>query len=130
MVWQANSKFLILKHRAYEINSQRLTSTNLSDLLDQQMAYLLDKLPDMVAIVETDLATLETLDTSLTTEQGSTNASLIRADVLEWSAGQKTSGIEKRYETVRSRIARTLSQSFGDGAIGGGSWGLGMLGRS
>lgn len=113
-------KTRILKYQAYSIHSDSITSVTLSDLIDVQMAYLETNLPDLVAVVQADLATLDTLDEQMTTEQGSVNATLIQADVLRWSdAKSKTVGISDRIDAIRARVARLLSQTLDVGVTGG-----------
>lgn len=113
MPFVANDKTRILKYRAYTVRSDEYTSVTLSTLIQQQMNDIETNLPDLVPVIQADLATLDALDASLTTEQGSTNSSLIRADVLEWEGGgRKTAGIAARFEAVRERIAQMLSQAI------------------
>jgi len=51
------------------------------DYVRAQMERTEDSLPGLVPEIQADLDTLDTLDATLTTEQGSTNAALIKADV-------------------------------------------------
>jgi hypothetical protein len=113
-------KTRILKYQAYSVHSDSITSVTLSKLIDTQLDYLATHLPDLVAVVQADLATLDNLDEQMTTQQGSVNATLIQADVLRWSDTQpKTSGISDRMETIRDRVARLLNQSIDAGVTGG-----------
>lgn len=128
MVWQATSKALIWKHGAYNISEGNLTSLSLSQLLDEQMQTVLDVAPFLIPIIESDLATLETLDITLTTEKGSTSGALIKADVLAWEGGgARTTSISARYDELRDRIARMLSQAIVEDSSSGGGWGMGVL---
>lgn len=130
MPWATTSLTRILKHRAYEINAEAVTSLALKTLIQGQMDNVEVNLPELIPEIEADLATLETLDTSLTTEQGSTGNALIQADVLRWAEGKKTAGIETRYEALRIRVARLLSQALVDsGGLSGGGWGMSSLGK-
>ncbi|MGA0200575.1 MAG: hypothetical protein ACO3NK_15935, partial [Prochlorotrichaceae cyanobacterium] len=52
-----------------------------------QMVRTETELPGLVPEIQSDLDKLDTIDATLTTEQGSVNASLIKADVLEWEPG-------------------------------------------
>lgn len=124
MPWADTSLGLILKHKAYQVTAGNMTTLNLITLIQQQMSKVEANTPFLIATIESDLATLETLDTALTTEKGSTNAALIQADVLRWQAGSKTAGISGRYEEIRQRVARLLSQAIDDGMSG-----MGMLCR-
>lgn len=121
MAFVANDKTRVLKYQAYEVRSDAYTSATLSQMIDEQMASIEADLPDLVAVIQADLDTLDTLDASLTTEQGSTNAGLVRADVLEWDVSRKTSGISSEFERIRRRIAQMLSQQIGRSPSGMGS---------
>ncbi len=128
MAWLTTSKTKILKHRAYKITNNVQQGYTLSDLIDQQMDALLTDLPEMVTVVEADLATLDSLDTLLTSEQGSSNAALIKADVLEWEgSGARTLGISQRYDSLRSRIASILAQDLEVSGNSAGGFGSGSL---
>lgn len=129
MPWLTTSKTRIIKHQAYRINVAAVTAQTLNQLINQQMAEVLSGLPDLVPIIEADLATLELLDTALTVEQGSTSAGLTRADVLEWDVDKKTSGISSRYDAIRMRVANLLSQAIASESTSGGAWGSGGLMR-
>ena len=130
MAWQATSKTKIIKYQAYTLNTDSITSTTLSQLIDQQMQSVEDNFPDLIPIIEADLATLDTLDSALTTEGGSTNSALIQAAELKWSdTRSKTSGISARFEEIRSRIAVLLSQSIVSQPAVSGGWGSGTLDR-
>jgi hypothetical protein len=104
MTWADTTLGLILKHRAYMVFGSNMTTLNLITLIQQQMSKVEVVTPYLIATIEADLATLETLDASLTTEKGSTNAALIQADVLRWAEGSKTAGIASRYEEIRQRV--------------------------
>lgn len=124
MPFLPTDKTRILKYQAYSIQVDSVTTFTLSKLLDQQMLSLETTLPDIVAIVQVDLTALDTLDALLTIEQASANVTLKRADVLEWDTTRsKVSGIVDRMESLRSRVARMLSQGL-EGRSGGGQ---GML---
>ncbi len=130
MPWLSTSKALIWKHKAYNIGVENLTTLSLSQLLDQQMDNVNDNAPFLIPIIEADLATLETLDVTLTTEKGSTSGALIRADVLEWSdKAPRTASVDVRYNEIRDRIARMLSQAIADDGCNAGGWGMGTLMR-
>lgn len=128
MSFATTTKTKILKYQAYIINADNITSSTLNQLIDQQMQSVEDSNPDLIPVIEADLTTLDSLDTLLTTEEGSANSALIQADVLRWAEGQKTSGIKTRFESIRARIARMLSQSIAAQPISNG-WGSGTLDR-
>lgn len=132
MPFAAGTKTKILKFNAYIINtdSDFVTSTTLNQLIDEQMANIEENLPDLVDVIEDDLATLDTLDALLTTEQGSANATLIKADVLMWAEDKdKTSGIQQRFDSIRMRVARLLSQQITQNCSVAGGFGTGSLMR-
>lgn len=126
MPFAATTKPRIIYYEAYEIsNTDSITSTTLSQIIDQQLSYIETYLPDLIALIEADLAEIVALNSTLATEQGSTNAALIKADVLEWQPGSKTSGIQSRYDFLRMRVAKALSQAIDSGV---GSQGMLMRG--
>lgn len=116
----------IFKYRAFILGSQAggaLTFNTVLTLLQQQLdnvnatdTALGTTFADEIQL---DLDTLDTLDALLTTEQGNAAGALIKADVLEWQPGAKTTTIERRYMTLRQRVARVLSQSYEDSGSGG-----------
>ena len=100
------------------------------DIVVSQQDAITTKRPDIIPLIQADLDTLDTLDASLTTEQGSTAGALIRADVLEWEGGgAKTAGISQRYDAIRRRVANMMSLEVGAGSGGGGGFGSGCLKR-
>ena len=122
MSFLPTDKTRIIKYRAYNLPSEEslVTVSNLSDWIDGLLANLEANLPDLIAAIQADLDSLDALDLTLNTEQGSTASGLIRADVLEWEpGGAKTRGIEVRFESIRGRIAAILSQTISGRQAGG-----------
>lgn len=59
-----------------------------------------------VALIEGYVAQYQAAQTKLSSE--SANAALIRADVLEWAAGQRNVGYQQEMSRLRGLIAKTL----------------------
>lgn len=123
MPFLPTSKGLIIRHGAYTIVADELTSSTLGGLIDEQMQDVEANYPYLIPMIESDLVLLNQLDDLLTTEGGSTDAALVRADVLEWVPGMKTSGISNRYNEIRLRVARMLTNSIRASNGGGGGQG-------
>jgi hypothetical protein len=70
--------------------------------------------------VKAILTTLDNLRASLATNRGDVNASLIKADVLEWEAGRRLQGIEEEYWLRQRELANFLGLEW-ISARGGGS---------
>ena len=82
-----------------------------------QMERTEDSLPNLVPEIQADLDTLDTLDASLTTEQGSTNAALIKADVLEWEpGGARTRGLYAEAARLKIRLRSLLGLAANGGS--------------
>ena len=82
-----------------------------------QMDRTEDSLPNLVPEIQADLNTLDTLDASLTTEQGSTNAALIKADVLEWEpGGARTRGLYAEAARLKTRLRSLLGLTASSGS--------------
>ena len=128
-IFVENDLVRVIRYRAYELHGiDSATSATLVEMIRSQMEYLERDIPALVPSIQSDLDTLDSLDATLTTEQGSANSTLIKADVLEWSdTRDRMSGIKERFDAVRLRIAAGLSQSIASG--GGNSW-TGSLLRS
>lgn len=59
-----------------------------------------------VTAIESYLTQYETAQTSLNSDSG--NGGLIRADVLEWSPGGKTAGLQTEMGRLQMKIAKVL----------------------
>ena len=92
-----------------------------------QMVRTETELPGLVPEIQADLDKLDTIDAALTTEQGSVNAALIKADVLEWEpGGRRTTGFTSEMARIKNRIRALLGIS---GPTTGGRSGMGILMR-
>ena len=92
-----------------------------------QMVRTETELPGLVPEIQADLDKLDTIDATLTTEQGSVNASLIKADVLEWeSGGRRVAGFTAEMSRLKNRIRTLLGI---DSPTAGGRSGMGILMR-
>lgn len=82
-----------------------------------QMERTEDSLPNLVPEIQADLNTLDTLDAALTTEQGSTNAALIKADVLEWEpGGARIRGLHAEAARLKTRLRSLLGLAANGGS--------------
>lgn len=72
------------------------------------------------------LVNLQTIETAIISERSSTNSSLIRADVLEWQPGSRTSGMTDQRDDLIEKLRYRLNLPPSPDPIGGG----GMLLRS
>ena len=98
------------------------------DYVRAQMERTEDSLPGLVPEIQADLDTLDTLDATLTTEQGATNAALIKADVLEWEpGGRRTQGLATESARIKQRLRNLLG--LGSGTGGSSRGGMGTLAR-
>lgn len=92
-----------------------------------QMVRTETELPGLVPEIQSDLDKLDTIDATLTTEQGSVNASLIKADVLEWEpGGRRVAGFTAEMSRLKNRIRTLLGI---DSLTSGGRSGMGILMR-
>ena len=60
---------------------------------------------DLEAAVTTTVADLDTVCQALINEQSSPNSALIRADVLEWSEGERSTGMMSRKRDLQQQLA-------------------------
>ncbi|MBD2570047.1 hypothetical protein [Anabaena lutea] len=69
---------------------------------------------DIIAEIQACLDALDALKEALSTERSGTDAALIRVDVLEWSPGGRTSGMETERLELRNQLAILLGlESWG-----------------
>ncbi len=117
----AADKTRIYKYRAFNLGTQAggaLTYNEVLELIQQQMddinAIDTEQGTTFATEIQADLDQLDTMDAALTAAQGSENANLIQADVLQWLPGGKVSGYKSEMARLTKRIARVLAQSYED----------------
>lgn len=114
MPFTPEDKVLIYKHLGYGATSEDQST------VDQSIKIVEEDYDFLIPTIQADLATLESLDQQLTTEQGSVNSTLVRADVLAWSENKdKLGGIKAEYNRILSRIRRMMKFPDGDESMNG-----------
>ena len=117
----------IYKYQAFTLGDRAggaLTYNDVLALLNAQIAAVNDADTRFGTTfadeIQADLTALDSLDATLAREQASVNAALIKADVLAWEPGARTTGLERRFMELRRRVARVLSQSYSDSSSNAG----------
>jgi len=96
MSFTSSDKFRIIKH---------LPSVNLAQA-ESLLAAISDE--DVITEIQACLDELDAIRESLKSERSSTDAALIRVDVLEWSPGSRTSGMEAERRELQNQLAILL----------------------
>jgi len=81
------------------------------DKVQLAMSNLETNSPEAVPAVQDLLAQLAEVNTAIATEQSSVNNSLIRADVLEWEEGGRSTGMTNQESRLQQQLYNLLGLS-------------------
>lgn len=78
------------------------------NILDISMTRIQEVSEDAIATIQELLDEHESLKALVSQTLGDSSYALVRADVLEWEAGQRSSGMEIRIQQIKQEIASAL----------------------
>ncbi|MEL7503166.1 MAG: hypothetical protein AAFN18_11930 [Cyanobacteria bacterium J06554_6] len=114
----------IYRYRAFDLGAQAggpLTYNDVITLIQQQITNINETDTELgttfAAGIQADLNQMDTLDTTLQTTSG--DRAIKQLDVIHYFPGGTVSGNATELERLRARVARVLSQSYGEGATSG-----------
>lgn len=103
MPFSSAARVRLFKFLGYGATSQDAST------IDQAIATVEANYDFLIPTIEADLAAMDALDVTLTAEQGSSNSTLIQADVLRWSdTKDKNAGIKAEIDRLRSRVMKLM----------------------